>query len=186
VVFLITPRVGGWGRGRAGARGTLEQIQVTPLPSALLILGKILPFAALGLFDFLLALAVGAYGFDMPLRGSMLFLFGATALYLVNTLGMGLLISTFSSSQQQAFMGGFLFMLPAALLSGIMTPVRSMPASLAPWTLLNPLRHYAEIVRGVLLRGASAAELSHQLFALAVMGLAICTVAALRFRKRQG
>lgn len=186
LLLLITTIVSSMGLARERERGTLEQIQVTPLPSGLLILGKILPFAAIGLFDFLLALVVGAYLFDMPLRGSLPFLFGATTLYLVNTLGMGLLISTISSSQQQAFMGGFLFMMPAALLSGIMTPVRSMPEWLAPWTLLNPLRHYAEIVRGVLLRGASASDLSLQLLALSAMGLAICTVAALRFRRKQG
>ncbi|HKP55297.1 MAG TPA: ABC transporter permease [Polyangiales bacterium] len=186
LLLLITTIVSSMGLARERERGTLEQIQVTPLPSGLLILGKILPFAVIGLFDFLLALVVGSYGFGMPVRGSMVFLFGGTALYLINTLGMGLLISTISSSQQQAFMGGFLFMLPAALLSGIMTPVRSMPGWLAPWTLLNPLRHYAEIVRGVLLRGASAADLSQQLLALTAMGLVICTVAALRFRKKQG
>jgi ABC-2 type transport system permease protein len=186
LLLLITTIISSMGLARERERGTLEQIQVTPLPSGILILGKILPFAAIGLFDFLLALVVGAYGFDMPLRGSLPFLFGATALYLTNTLGMGLLISTISGSQQQAFMGGFLFMLPAALLSGIMTPVRSMPSWLAPWTLLNPLRHYAEILRGVLLRGASASDLSRQLLALSVMGLVICSVAALRFRKKQG
>jgi ABC-2 type transport system permease protein len=186
LLLLITTIISSMGLARERERGTLEQIQVTPLPSGVLILGKILPFAAIGLFDFLLALVVGAYGFDMPLRGSLAFLFAATALYLMNTLGMGLLISTFSGSQQQAFMGGFLFMLPAALLSGIMTPVRSMPEWLAPWTLLNPLRHYAEILRGVLLRGAGAADLSRQLLALTLMGLVICSVAALRFRKKQG
>jgi ABC-2 type transport system permease protein len=186
LLLLITTIISSMGLARERERGTLEQIQVTPLPSGILILGKILPFAAIGLFDFLLALVVGAYGFDMPLRGSLAFLFAATALYLLNTLGMGLLISTFSGSQQQAFMGGFLFMLPAALLSGIMTPVRSMPEWLAPWTLLNPLRHYAEILRGVLLRGAGAADLSRQLLALTLMGLVICSVAALRFRKKQG
>lgn len=186
LLMLITTIISAMGLARERERGTLEQIQVTPLPAGVLILGKILPFAAIGLFDFLLAMVVGAYGFGMPLRGSLPLVFGATALYLTSTLGMGLLISTLSGSQQQAFMGGFLFMLPAALLSGIMTPVRSMPEWLAPWTLLNPLRHYAEILRGVLLRGAGVADLSRQLLALALMGLVISSVAALRFRKKQG
>lgn len=186
LLLLITTIIASMGLARERERGTLEQIQVTPLPSGILILGKIIPFAAIGLLDFLLALVVGAYGFDMPLRGSLVLLFVATGIYLTNTLGMGLLISTISSSQQQAFMGGFLFMLPAALLSGIMTPVRSMPSWLAPWTLINPLRHYAEILRGVLLRGATAADLKQQLFALSVMGFVICAVATLRFRKKQG
>jgi ABC-2 type transport system permease protein len=96
------------------------------------------------------------------------------------------LIASISASQQQAFMGGFLFMLPAALLSGIMTPVRSMPSWLSPLTLVNPLRHYAEILRGVLLRGADAHDLQFQLLALAAMGLTICSVATWRFRTNQG
>jgi ABC-2 type transport system permease protein len=186
LLLLVTTIVAAMGLSRERERGTLEQIQVTPLPAGVLILGKIVPFALIGLFDFILALVVGAYGFDMPVRGSLTLVFAATALYLTCTLGMGLFISTVSASQQQAFMGGFLFMLPAALLSGIMTPVRSMPAWLQPLTLVNPLRHYAEILRGVLLRGASAGELSTQLVSLTVMGLFVCAVAARRFRQQQG
>jgi ABC-2 type transport system permease protein len=186
LLLLVTTIIASMGLARERERGTLEQIQVTPVPALLLMLGKIIPFAVVGLFDFILAMVVGAYGFDMPLRGSMLLLFVATSLYLLNTLSIGLLISTVSSSQQQAFMGGFLFMLPAALLSGIMTPVRSMPEWLAPLTLINPLRHYAEILRAVLLRGASLSELAFQVCALTVIGTVICTVAALRFRRQQG
>jgi ABC-2 type transport system permease protein len=186
LLLLITTIIASMGLARERERGTLEQIQVTPLPSGILMLGKIIPFAVIGLFDFVLALVVGAYGFDMPLRGSLVLLFFATALYLLNTLSIGLLISTISGSQQQAFMGGFLFMLPAALLSGIITPVRSMPEWLSPFTLVNPLRHYAEILRGVLLRGATVHDLYPQLLALALMGSVICAVAAQRFRKTQG
>ena len=186
LLLLITTIIASMGLARERERGTLEQIQVTPLPSGILMLGKIIPFALIGLFDFVLALVVGAYGFGMPLRGSLVLLFFATSLYLLNTLSIGLLISTISGSQQQAFMGGFLFMLPAALLSGIMTPVRSMPEWLSPFTLVNPLRHYAEILRGVLLRGATATDLYPQLLALALMGSVICAVAAQRFRKKQG
>jgi ABC-2 type transport system permease protein len=186
LLLLVTTIVASMGLARERERGTLEQMQVTPLPGSMLILGKIIPFVAIGLFDFLLALVVGAYVFDMPLRGSLGLVFLATALYLMNTLGIGLFISTISQSQQQAFMGGFLFMLPAALLSGIMTPVRSMPSWLAPLTLVNPLRHYAEILRGILLRGAAFQDVRFQLLALAAMGIAIFSVAAFRFRMKQG
>ncbi|MEQ8894875.1 MAG: ABC transporter permease, partial [Sandaracinaceae bacterium] len=122
LLLLITTIVTAMGLSRERELGTLEQILVTPVPSGLLILGKIIPFAVIGVVDFGVALVVGAYVFDMPLGGDFVVLFGATLLYLTVTLGMGLLISTLSGSQQQAFMGGFLFMLPAALLSGIMTP----------------------------------------------------------------
>ncbi len=186
LLLLITTIVTAMGLSREKERGTLEQILVTPVPSWVLILGKILPFAAIGLLDFTIALAVGAYVFDLPLRGDFVLLFGATALYLLTTLGMGLLISSLSGSQQQAFMGGFLFLLPAALLSGIMTPVHSMPRWLQPITLVNPLRHYAEIMRGSLLRGAGWQELAPQLLTLAVMGVVVFTFASLRFRRTIG
>ncbi len=186
LLLLVTTIVSAMGLSRERERGTLDQIAVTPLPGYLLVLGKILPFAVIGLFDLVLALAVGAYAFDMPLYGSLTLVFGATALYLVNTLGIGLLISTISANQQQAFMGGYFFMLPAALLSGIMTPIRSMPEWLQPFTMLNPLRHYAEVLRAILLRGARLPDLHRPLLALAVTGFAICLIAAMRFRNKQG
>ncbi|MEQ9074482.1 MAG: ABC transporter permease [Sandaracinaceae bacterium] len=186
LLLLITTIVTAMGLSRERELGTLEQILVTPVPSGLLILGKIIPFAVIGVVDFGVALVVGAYVFDMPLGGDFVVLFGATLLYLTVTLGMGLLISTLSGSQQQAFMGGFLFMLPAALLSGIMTPIRSMPEWLQPFTLANPLRHYAEVLRGVLLRGAGFEELSFQLVVLAAMGAFVFGFAAIRFRKSVG
>lgn len=186
LLLLITTVVTAMGLSREREQGTLEPILVTPVPSAVLILGKIVPFAFVGLADFGLALVVGGYVFGMPLSGDLVVLVGATVLYLLTTLGMGLLIASSSRSQQQAFMGGFLFMLPAALLSGIMTPIRSMPEWLQPFTLANPLRHYAEILRGVLLRGAGADELRVQLAVLAAMGVFVFSFAAFRFRRSIG
>lgn len=186
LLMLITTIVTAMGLSREKERGTLEQILVTPVPSGVLILGKIIPFAAFGILDFTIALVVGAYVFDLPLRGDFVLLFTGTVLYLLTTLGVGLLISTLSGSQQQAFMGGFLFLLPASLLSGIMTPIQSMPSWLQPVTLLNPVRHYAEIMRGSLLRDAGFAELSTQLLALALMGTVVFTFASVRFRRTIG
>ncbi|MGE3631724.1 MAG: ABC transporter permease, partial [Sandaracinaceae bacterium] len=183
LLLLITTIVSSMGLARERESGTLEQILVTPVSSGVLLIGKMLPFAVIGLVDFGIAMVVGSYVFDMPIRGSLLLLSFATLLYLATTLGMGLLIATLSRSQQQAFLGGFLFMLPAALLSGIMTPIRSMPAWLQPFTLLNPLRHYQEILRGALLRGAGFDELSRQLLVLAVMGALVLSFASFRFRR---
>ncbi|MEM9189439.1 MAG: ABC transporter permease [Myxococcota bacterium] len=182
LLMLITTIIAAMGLSREKEVGTLEQIMVTPVSPSLLILGKIIPFAAVGILDFGIALVVGSAVFDMPLRGSMALLFLATLLYLTVTLGIGLLISTVSGSQQQAFMGGFLFLLPAALLSGIMTPVHSMPEALQLLTLINPLRHYQEILRGALLRGAGFSDLWVQMLVLGVMGTLIFTVATYRFR----
>lgn len=183
LLLIVTTIVTAMGLTRERESGTLEQILVTPVRPMVLILGKMLPYAVVGLFDFLLAITVGAYAFDVPVRGSLVLLFGATLLYLITTLATGLFISTISQTQQQAFLGGFLFMMPAALLSGIMTPVRSMPGWLQPLTFINPLRHYADLLRAVLLRGAHFTEVVPQLTFLAIFGVALATLATLRFRK---
>lgn len=183
LLLLITTIVMSMGLAREREIGTLEQILVTPVQPAVLLVGKMLPFAMIGLFDFVLAMVVGAYVFDVPLRGSFVLLIGATLLYLMSTLSAGLLISTVSNTQQQAFMTGFLFMMPAALLSGITTPIRSMPAWLQPLTMVNPLRHYTDVLRAVLVRGAGFDAVAPQLAILAAFGVVLATIASLRFRK---
>lgn len=183
LLLIITTIVTAMGLAREREMGTLEQILVTPVQPAVLLVGKMLPFAMIGLFDFLLAMVVGAYVFDVPLRGSFPILIGATLLYLMSTLSAGLLISTVSNTQQQAFMTGFLFMMPAALLSGITTPIRSMPSWLQPLTMVNPLRHYTDVLRAVLVRGAGLEAVAPQLAILAGFGVALATIASLRFRK---
>ena len=108
---------------------------------------------------------------------------GATLAYLMSTLGAGLFVSTMSNSQQQAFLGGFLFMMPAMLLSGNMTPLAAVPEWLVPLTYFNPLRYYIQVLRGSLLRGAGWPEMWPQLLALTAMGAVILTLSSLRFRK---
>jgi ABC-2 type transport system permease protein len=107
-----------------------------------------------------------------------------TVLYVLSTLGIGILISTVSRTQQQAFLAGFLFAMPAILLSGVMTPIRAMPFWLQVVTLFNPVRYYVEVLRAVLLKGASFADIWWRLLALLGFGLALLTIASLRFRKR--
>jgi ABC-2 type transport system permease protein len=132
--------------------------------------------------DMAALIAIGTWVFDVPLRGNLLVAGVGVALYVFSTLGMGLFISTVSQTQQQAFLGGFLFMMPAILLSGVMTPIRAMPGWLQAITYLNPLRHFAEVMRGVLLRGAGLGDLWFQLAALAVLGVALMGLAVARFR----
>ncbi|SET96841.1 ABC-2 type transport system permease protein [Stigmatella erecta] len=184
LLLLVTTIVTAMGLAREREMGTLEQVLVTPIPPGIMMMGKLIPFLIIGAFDFTLAITVGAYLFDMPLLGSFLALFVATALYLSATLGMGLFISTVSTSQQQAFMGGILFMLPAILLSGILTPVRSMPEWLQPITYINPVRYYIEILRAVLLKDAGWADLGFQFVALGIFGFCIITLASRRFSKQ--
>lgn len=186
LLVVVTTFTSAMGLAREKEMGTLEQVMVTPVRPVLLLVGKMAPFVVIGLMDVTLLVAVGAWLFDIPIRGSMPLLYLGTALYLMTTLGAGLLISTVSQNQQQAFLGGFLFTLPAVLLSGLMTPILAMPGWLRTLTYVNPIRYYAEIMRGVLLRGATAADLWLQLTALLAIGLAILAAATLRFHRRLG
>jgi ABC-2 type transport system permease protein len=186
LLVIVTTIVTAMGLSREREVGTLEQILVTPVKPFILLAGKMTPFVVIGLFDVLLALTAMTWIFDVPVRGPLPALALGTLLYLCSTLGVGLLISTMSSTQQQSFLGGFLFILPAVLLSGIMTSIGSMPGWLQAATWLNPLRFFAELVRGVLLRGASFRDLWVQLLALAVYGVVILALATLRFHRRLG
>lgn len=186
LLVVVTTLVTAMGLAREREMGTLEQVMVTPIPPWVLLIGKMLPYVMIGLLDVTFALAVGATFFDLPLRGNLLVLGGSTLLYLLSTLGVGLFLSTVSQNQQQAFMGGFFFMMPAILLSGNMTPISAMPGWMAWVTWLNPLRYFIEILRANLLKGAGVAELWPQLLALALFGATILTASVARFRKRIG
>ncbi len=182
LLVIVTTLVTAMGLSREREMGTMEQVLVTPIRPLWLLIGKLLPFLVIGIFDVLLLVAVGSWVFEVPLRGSLLV--GATGvlLYLFSTLGVGLLISTLSQNQQQAFLGGFIFMMPAILLSGVMTPIRGMPGWLQVITWFNPVRHFAEVMRGVLMRGAGFGDLWFQLGFLALLGVGVMALAAARFR----
>jgi len=184
LLVVVTTLVTAMGLAREREQGTLEQVAVTPIPSGVLLAAKMTPFVFIGLFDVLLLVTAGTWVFGVPLRGNLAVMALATLLYLLSTLGVGLLISTISSNQQQAFLGGFLFTLPAMLLSGIMTPIDSMPRWMQWLTYANPLRYFQEIARANLLKGGSFADLWPKLLALALFGAAIFGLAAARFRKR--
>ena len=184
LLVVVTTIVTAMGLSREREQGTLEQVAVTPIRPALLLAGKMTPFVFIGFFDVLLLLAAGTWIFGVPLRGNLAVLAAGTLLYLASTLGMGLFISTISRTQQQSFLGGFLFTLPAALLSGIMTPIDSMPRWMQWITYLNPLRYFQHVARANLLKGAGFADVWPQLLALFLFGVAIFALATLRFRKR--
>jgi ABC-2 type transport system permease protein len=166
--------------------GTLEQLMVSPLTPGELIAGKTLPFAAIAMFDLVLITTVALLWFRVPFTGNFLLLLLAAVLFLLSSLGLGLLISTISSTQQEAFLTTFLTFMPVMLLSGFMFPVSSMPKVFQWLTILNPLRHYLEIVRGVFLKAASLRSLWLQFTALAVIGTGLIALATSRFRKTVG
>ncbi|HPC84539.1 MAG TPA: ABC transporter permease [Thermoanaerobaculaceae bacterium] len=167
--------------------GTLEQLLVTPLTPGLLILGKLVPYALVGLVEALSTLPVALLWFRVPLRGSLLNLLVLTVPFMLCTLGLGLLISTLSRTQQQAMMlTAFVFMMPQIYLSGFAFPIQNMPLGFQFVTYLVPLRYYITILRGVFLKGVGIGGLWPEGLALTGLGLGTLLLARLRFRRRLG
>jgi ABC-2 type transport system permease protein len=163
--------------------GTLEQLLVSPLTPIELMLGKTLPVAGVAMIQITIVTTVALLWFDIPFRGSPPTLILAAALFILAGLSFGLLISTISNTQQEAFLAMFLFVLPAIILSGFLFPVETMPPLFQYLTLANPLRHFLEIVRGVFLKGAGLQELGTQFAVLAAMAVAGLLGAAKRFER---
>lgn len=165
--------------------GTLEQLMVTPVKPWQLLVGKLAPFAAIGTMQVFLVAAVAVFWFEVPLRGSFLLLLAITQLFLLNTLGLGLLVSTFARNQQQAMMAAaFLVMIPMIYLSGLIFPIENMPHAIQTITYAIPLRYYSNVIRGIFLKDAGLADLWRECVILAAMGTGLLTIASLRFRKR--
>jgi len=183
IVFIITMLLSSMAVVREKEIGTMEQIIVTPIRRGEFILGKTVPFVLIGFIDVALITLLAAFWFQVPIRGSIPLLFGATALFLMSSLGFGLLISTISRTQQQAMMSAFFFIFPAMLLSGFAFPIENMPGTVQWLTYLNPLRYYLVIIRGIFLKGVGSAVLWQQFLALLILGTVILGFAVSRFRK---
>jgi ABC-2 type transport system permease protein len=162
----------------------MEQIMVTPLRPAELIAGKTLPFALVAFVEAALVLAAGTLWFGVVLRGSLLWLSLASAVFVLTVLGIGMFVSTLAHTQAQAMMVNQLFMATNMMLSGFMFPISSMPQAMQHVTYLVPLRYFLEIVRGVYLKGTGPSAWWPQLLMLALFGLLLFSLSALRFRKR--
>ena len=166
--------------------GTLEQLMVSPMQPSELIVGKTVPVAIVGLIDLVLVTTVALLWFRIPFRGNFLLLVAASVLYILAALGMGLLISSISRTQQEAFMTMFLFFFPAMLLSGFMFPISSMPPAIQLITRINPIRYFLEILRGLFLKGAGLDVLLPKLVVLAVMATVLLVLASKGLRKKIG
>ena len=184
LLLIVTVIVTSMGMAREKEMGTLEQVMVTPISPVTLVLGKTLPFAIIGLVDLGLVVAGGAWVFGVPLRGNLLLVGFFGAIYLLSTLGIGLLLSTLARNQQQAFMGAFFIIMPAILLSGFMTPVENMPTWLQPLSVIDPVRHFVEVMRAVLLKDAHLGDLLPQLAALTGIGLTVFSAASVVLYRR--
>ncbi|KVD80408.1 ABC transporter permease [Burkholderia sp. ABCPW 14] len=163
--------------------GTLEQIMVSPIRPVEFILGKTVPFFLIGLGDVALVAALGIGWFHVPFVGSWLVMLAGVTLFLLATLGLGLLLSTFSRTQQQAFALNFFLVNPIFILSGFVFPIAAMPRVLQWLTYLNPLRYFLVVMRGAFLSGAGLAVLWPQLAAMALLGGAMLGLSVLRLRK---
>ncbi|HEX3703416.1 MAG TPA: ABC transporter permease [Vicinamibacterales bacterium] len=185
LLLVITTNLSSMGIVREKELGTLEQLNVTPLRRWELIVGKLLPYALVGMLDVLLVIGVALLWFQIPLRGSFWLLIALTGVYLLSTLGLGLFVSTISSTQQQAMMTTmFFFLTPMIYLSGFIFPIENMPAVIQPLTYLIPLRYFLVIVRSIFLKGVGLETLWPQALALAGWGVAILGLAIARSSKR--
>jgi ABC-2 type transport system permease protein len=169
---------------RERERGNMELLITTPVSSAELMIGKVLPYVAIGLVQTSVVLLLGTWIFDVPIRGSLWAVYGAALMLIVANLSLGLLISTKAKSQFQAMQMTFFAFLPSILLSGFMFPFAGMPVAAQWLAQVLPLTHFVRMIRGVMLRGAELGELLPSIGALALFTAVMMTVAILKFRKR--
>ena len=186
IMQLVTVMLTALAVVREKENGTLEQLLVTPVSRLGLMIGKLIPYAVIGVVETALVLFVMWAVFAVPINGSMLLLWALIPIFLFAGLGLGLLISTIAQNQAQAFQVSFLVILPSVLLSGFFFPRESMPRAIYPFTTIIPVTYFLEILRGIILRGAGWNELWRQSLILLGMGVGILAVAAARFQKRLG
>lgn len=163
--------------------GTIEQLNVTPIRRYQFIVGKLLPFWIIGMFELAVGLAIARYGFNIPFVGSIWLLFAVAAVYLLVVQGIGLFISTVTHTQQQAMFIAWFLMVVFILMGGLFTPIESMPLWAQELTWINPIAHFIKIMRMVLLKGAGLAEIQHLFGLLAFMAALILPAAVIRYRK---
>jgi ABC-2 type transport system permease protein len=168
---------------RENELGTLEQLNVTPMTKIQFIAAKLIPFWILSMLIFSIGLAIGKVVFGIPMRGNLAVVYLAAAVYLIVVLGMGLGISTITRTQQQSMFVAFFFTLIFLLMSGLFTPVDSMPDWAQRVAEANPVKHFVSIMRAVLMRGAGLETVGRPIVGLGVAGVAVLALAVMRYRK---
>ena len=184
ILYFITTVLTATAIVRERERGTIEQLIVTPIRSWELVVGKLLPYVILALFNTLEVLFIGALWFQVPIRGSMVLILLLSGLFLASSLGIGLLVSTIANTQQEAMLTVMMTMLPSIFLSGFFFPLEAMPKVMQWISYLIPLRYYLLIIRTLLLKGVGADMMKGDILALTIFGSAILVAAAMRFHKR--
>ncbi|MBD3384158.1 ABC transporter permease subunit [candidate division KSB1 bacterium] len=184
LLTMITTLLSAMGLVREREIGTLEQLSVTPIKKHQLLIGKIIPFAVLGFLELGIALAFAKIWYDIPLVGNLGIFALFTLIYLLTTLGLGLLISASSHTQQQALFMSWFFMVFALLMSGFIFPIENMPPLAQVITYLNPMRYFILVVREILIKGAGLQQLYQQGLVLVVFGVLIFGFAVMRYQER--
>ncbi len=184
ILMIVTTSLASIGIVREKETGTMEQLIVTPIRPYQLVLGKLAPFVLIGLVDAMFVVAVAKWWFLVPLRGNVLLLFALSLAFMLNTLGIGLFVSTISRNQQQAMLTSLFFILPMILLSGFVFPIENMPKFFQYVTLIVPIRYFFVIIRGLMLRGSGWRELWDQATALLILGAVLFGLSVARFHKK--
>jgi ABC-2 type transport system permease protein len=183
LITVVGMLLGGMNLVREKELGTIEQINVTPLKKWQFIAGKLLPFLVIGLFDLGFGLLVARLAFNIPIRGSLFLLFGMAAIYLVLVLSWGLFISTISDTQQQATFVAFFSLIVFIMMSGLFTPVESMPDWAQKLDFINPLYYFVKIMRSIILKGSNFADIFNEFAALSAFAVSMFGLAIFRYKK---
>ncbi|CDH20654.1 putative transport protein (ABC superfamily,membrane) [Xenorhabdus bovienii str. kraussei Quebec] len=169
---------------REREQGTLDQLLIAPLATWQIFLGKAIPALVVATTQASIVLLIGTLFYQIPFAGSLLLFYGCTLVYGLSLVGFGLLISAVCSTQQQAFIGVFVFMMPAILLSGYISPVENMPVWLQDITWVNPIRHFTDITKQIYLKGADFSVIWHSLWPLLVITVTTGGIAYRLFRSK--
>jgi ABC-2 type transport system permease protein len=184
LTLLVTTLVTSLSVAREREQGTFDQLLVTPMRPVEILIGKALPGFIIGIAEATLIMAVTVLWFGVPLVGSLLTLYTGVLLFLLSAVGVGLMISSLAVTQQQGLLGAFFFLVPAIILSGFATPIANMPPLVQDLTLLNPMRYFLVVLRGVFLEGTPFALLIPQFWPMAAIGVVALAVAGWLFRHR--
>ena len=184
LTLLVTTLVTSLSVARERENGTFDQLLVTPFRPVEILLGKALPGFIIGLAEMTAIVLIATLWFQVPLRGGLPTLYAGLVFFLFSSIGVGLMISSLAATQQQGLLGAFLFLVPSVMLSGFATPIANMPLWMQRLTLVNPLRYFLVIVRGVFLQGTPFHMLADQLWPMAAIGLVNLTIAGFLFRRR--
>ncbi len=183
ILLMVTFILASSSIAREKEAGTMETLLSSPATTTEIMLGKSLPYVALGMADFPLVIAVAVFGFGVPMRGSLILLLFCAFIFMCNTVALGVLFSTFVKNLQQSSMGGFLFIFPAIQLSGVLYPVENMPWLLKYCAYLDPIMYFVNLMRNIMLKGGDFQVVAFNAGALIVMGIFAITIAAKRFHQ---